>query len=73
MKKKSIILSTILLAILMISIGIGLDLSKIIKLVKGQVENIATTSVMLQHNRNELDQTRSQSLEQQLDLQPLAV
>jgi hypothetical protein len=54
MTKKIIILTTILLIIVAITVGIGLNIAKIRKLAANHVDNLTATSTALVNDRNEL-------------------
>ena len=63
MTKKSIILTTILLVILAISIGIAFNLAKIKELTASHLDNLNTTSRTLVKDQNQLAQLESRNLD----------
>jgi hypothetical protein len=71
MTKKIIILTTILLAILGISIGIGFDLSKIKELAASRVNNLTATATALGNDGNQLAQLGARRLDFQVKTKEL--
>ena len=69
MTKKIIILTTILLAILGISLGIGFNLTKIKELAASRVDSLTATA--LGNDRNQLAQLESRRLDLQLKTKEL--